>query len=88
MAKRTEPIQIVDGSWYAIAFGQKPFTEECCDCGLVHITDFKVENGKFWVRYRRDDKSTAAARVRMVKKGQALPELPEPHPRRRRPAGS
>jgi hypothetical protein len=24
----------------------------------------------------------------MVKKGQALPELPEPHPRRRRPAGS
>ena len=59
-----EPVQIIDGKWYAIAFGQAPFTEECCDCGLVHVTDFKVENGRFWIRYRRDAKRTAAARAK------------------------
>ena len=62
--KDVEPVQIIDGKWYAIAFGKAPFTEECCDCGLVHVTDFKVENGRFWIRYRRDAKRTAAARAK------------------------
>ena len=59
-----EPVQIIDGKWYAIAFGKAPFTEECCDCGLVHVTDFKVENGRFWIRYRRDAMRTKKARAR------------------------
>jgi hypothetical protein len=64
------PIQIVDGAWYATAFRTKdepesdPFTEECCDCGLVHRVEYKVENGKFWVRYIIDKEATAEARAR------------------------
>jgi hypothetical protein len=62
-----EPVQIIDGKWYAIAFGQAPFTEECCDCGLVHVTDFKVENGKFWIQYIVDKRATRTARARRKK---------------------
>lgn len=61
-------IQIEDGKWYAVAFGKKPFLEECCDCGLVHSTRFKLENGRVWVQYNRDEKRTKKARKR------------EPHP--------
>lgn len=60
--KRTDVIQIVDGKWYAFGFGGEPFTEECCDCGLVHVIKYKVENGKMWVQYRRDPRRTRAAR--------------------------
>jgi hypothetical protein len=63
------PTQIIDGNWYAIAFGEKPFQEECCDCGLVHITNFKVENGKFWVQYIVDKRATKTARARRARKG-------------------
>jgi hypothetical protein len=68
--KVKNPIQITDGSWYAMFFKTKdegdeePFTEECCDCGLVHRIEHKVENGRLWVRYIVDKKATARARVR------------------------
>lgn len=56
--------QVEDGKWYAVAFGGAPFLEECCDCGLVHRTRFKMENGRFWVQYTRDPKLTRRARAR------------------------
>lgn len=70
--KRSKPIQIVDGQWYAVAFrnaadGDDPFSEECCDCGLVHRVSYKVENGKFWVQYVVDKRATARARARRAK---------------------
>lgn len=34
----------------------------CCDCGLVHIIDHKVSGRQLWVRYFRDERSTAAGR--------------------------
>jgi hypothetical protein len=69
--KYTPAVQIEEGKWYLIAFGEKPFIEECCDCGLVHKTTFKVEGGKFWVQYSRDEPRTKAARLarkRLLKK--------------------
>ena len=64
MAKKLPPpIQIESGRWYAVAFGGEPFTEECCHCGLVHRTRYKVENGKFWVQYTVDQKLTRLARA-------------------------
>lgn len=60
--KRTNVIQLVDGRWYAFGFGGEPFTEECCDCGLVHEIKYKVENGKMWVQYQRSAPRTCAAR--------------------------
>ncbi len=61
------PIQIKSGKWYAAGHGP-PLTEECCDCGLVHRTEFKLElvNGQIrvWCRWIVDDKETRAARKR------------------------
>lgn len=34
----------------------------CCDCSLVHVLDFKIEDGEVVFRARRDKKATAAAR--------------------------
>jgi hypothetical protein len=79
MGKRKEqPLILVDpDKWYAVAFGTKPFREECCDCGLVHTIDYKVEGGQFWVRYQRDEPATRRARQRMVKQGAKMPKLPD-----------
>jgi hypothetical protein len=64
MAKKGDAVQIIDGRWYAVGFGGEPWYEECCSCGLVHRQDYKVENGKFWVRYTVDDKRTRRARAK------------------------
>lgn len=47
MARR--PVVVVeDGEWVTIAWkGQR---EKCCDCGLVHVVDYRVEEGKLQFR--------------------------------------
>ena len=34
----------------------------CCDCGLVHDMDFRVQKGKAQFMVRRNNRSTAALR--------------------------
>lgn len=53
--------QIFDNEWYEAAWtGQR---DMCCHCGLVHITDFKVEkDGKLFFRARQSQKATKEAR--------------------------
>jgi len=34
----------------------------CCDCGLVHEIDFKIEDDRVWIRSRRNNRSTAMIR--------------------------
>ena len=63
------PLQLVDGKWYCISFaatGEKApiISEECCDCGLVHVLRYKATNGRLYVQYNRDDSLTRKARVR------------------------
>ena len=59
---RDATVQVNDGSWYAVGHG---FThEDCCDCGLSHRVDYKLENGRVMVRYRVDHRRTAANRKR------------------------
>lgn len=64
------PIQITSGRWYAAGHGP-PLTEECCDCGLVHLVEYKMDlkNGKLniWVRWTVDEKETRKARRRPQK---------------------
>lgn len=72
MARRKlePPMQIVDGRWYALAFQTQahdpaePFREACCDCGLTHRVEYKVENGRLWVRYTVDRRATTRERAR------------------------
>lgn len=61
-------VQVEEGIWYAL---DNPMAEECCDCGLVHHTDFKLDGGRMFFRTRRDEAATAIKRrengVKVVK---------------------
>ena len=53
--------QIHDGQWFRPVM--KGHLEQCCHCGLVHQTDFKIDkDGKLWMRSKQKPKSTAAVR--------------------------
>ena len=43
--KPYKPVQVIEGVWYALMDEQ---TSECCDCGLVHFTEWKVEKGRLF----------------------------------------
>jgi len=34
----------------------------CCDCGLVHHEEYKIEGGELYIRVRRDNRATGQAR--------------------------
>ena len=53
-------IQIVDGEWIEIPF--KGFSMECCNCSLVHTLNFKVEDGRLFIKSKQDKKSTKQRR--------------------------
>jgi len=52
--------QLHDGEW--ISPVKRGFREQCCDCGLVHVVDFRTKNNELQFRARRDDRATAAVR--------------------------
>jgi len=57
-ADRYELLQ--DGQWRKL---QWPHLNQCCDCGLVHTIDYRINReGNFEVRYRRNRRATDAAR--------------------------
>jgi hypothetical protein len=41
---------------------EQGYRMSCCDCGLVHEMDFRVEDGRAQFRARRHERSTAAVR--------------------------
>ena len=60
--KRTKYHQVEDGEWIQpIMRGHK---EQCCSCGLVHVTDYRVVDGRVQYRSRRDGRATGGARAR------------------------
>ncbi|MEX0842497.1 MAG: hypothetical protein WD039_09470 [Xanthobacteraceae bacterium] len=53
--------QLMDGEW--IAPRRRGFREQCCDCALVHVIDYRINAaGQIEFRARRDRRATAAAR--------------------------
>ena len=69
-ARKTRNIQIVEGTWYHLGHYDRA---ECCDCGLTHREEFKLENGRIWFRTQRDEAATRQARARRAAAG--LPSL-------------
>lgn len=53
--------QAHDGDWIE-PVRRKGFRIRCCDCGLVHVVNFRVRRGKLQFQVFRDSKATAAAR--------------------------
>lgn len=41
---------------------RKGYKMACCDCGLVHVLDFRVVNRRIQFRAFRNERSTAALR--------------------------
>jgi hypothetical protein len=61
MGKKGVPyMQIHDGEW--IEPIRRGFIHQCCDCALVHVTDYAVEGGRVQFKTRVDRRLTAAAR--------------------------
>lgn len=61
-----------DGRWsYWIQPVMYPqhYRMACCDCGLVHDVEFKVEGGRVEFRVARNNRSTGQVRRRNVRKG-------------------
>lgn len=58
-APRLISIQTHEGVWYRL---DSPEITECCDCSLVHVTEYKFENGRLIWRSKVDRKATRAKR--------------------------
>lgn len=58
--------QIEDGRWYPTNLRNQ--REQCCDCGLVHIIDYRVKKigrrNELEFRVKRDDRATDRIRKR------------------------
>jgi len=55
--------QVLDGEW--IRPRMKGWKMACCDCGLVHVMNFKLRKewpGGIMVQATRDNRATAAKR--------------------------
>ena len=52
-------IQTFEGKWYDF---NRNDTLICCDCSLVHKLQFKIVNGKIFIKFKRDNRATAAYR--------------------------
>ena len=46
-------------TWTQVAREYRPC---CCDCGLVHVFQFRVRKGKIQLRAKRDNRATAQFR--------------------------
>lgn len=51
MTKRRPRLQVESNEWVTISWNGQH--EECCDCQLVHIVDYRVVDGKLQFRARR-----------------------------------
>jgi hypothetical protein len=56
--KRDYTVQMYEDSWYLDKFTR----HECCGCSLVHETEFKVENGRIFTRWKVNEKETKELR--------------------------
>ena len=50
-----------NGEWITVP--RRGFKEQCCDCGLVHKLNFKVNaKGQIEIQTTRDERATSAVR--------------------------
>lgn len=60
---RRRAVQIYEGDWHPM---ESPEVTECCDCGLVHKTEFRIDGdtGRIMWRTVTDARATRKARKR------------------------
>lgn len=52
-------IQMEEDVWYP---QDSPETTECCDCSMIHHTEYKFENGRLYWRSSVDEEATKIKR--------------------------
>ncbi len=58
---KSEYYHITDGEWIAVP--RRGFKEQCCDCGLVHKLNFRINaKGDLEIQTTRDARATSAVR--------------------------
>ncbi len=58
---KSDYYHITDGEWIAVP--RRGFKEQCCDCGLVHKLNFRINpNGDLEIQTTRDGRATSAVR--------------------------
>ncbi len=59
MPSKYRTVQVVENTWYTIGGFDRDI---CCDCGLTHDTEFKLDNGKIMFRTKVNPRETARHR--------------------------
>jgi hypothetical protein len=63
MTKRSDYYHVTDGEWIQVP--KRGYKEQCCDCGLTHKMNFKVDDkGQIHIQTFRDGRATNGARTR------------------------
>jgi len=58
---KSEYYHVSDGEWITVP--KRGYKEQCCDCGLVHKLNFRVNaKGAIEIQTSRDERATAAVR--------------------------
>ena len=65
MARKKKPVkteykQIIEGEWFKRL--RRDNREQCCDCGLIHIINYRIQKGHIEMQVFRDDRATAQVR--------------------------
>jgi len=68
--------QQYEGEWVAPV--RRGFKLACCDCGLVHVMDFRVHEGQFQYRVYRDNRATG-----QIRRAKRLKISQKPPPRKK-----
>ena len=63
MSKEYPPVK--SGEW--VRPQMSAYRMMCCDCGLVHVFEFKVKAGHVYIRAHRDNRATGQIRRHMKK---------------------
>ena len=53
---------VTDGEWIRVPM--RNGKDQCCDCGLVHKTNYRIVDGHVEVQVFRDGRATGGARRR------------------------
>jgi hypothetical protein len=63
MTKRADYYHVSNGEWIQVP--KRGYKEQCCDCGLVHKMNFRVDDkGRIHIQTFRDHRATGGARTR------------------------
>lgn len=59
--EKREYYQVTDGEWITVS--KRGYKEQCCDCGLVHRLNFRInDKNEIEIQTFRDSRATNGAR--------------------------